>query len=64
MTKSLLLVGILSAYQFIPILLLPLVAGILIDRYSKRQILIMTQLGFLILGLTMTLLVYSKVVQY
>ncbi|MFC6170931.1 MFS transporter [Loigolactobacillus jiayinensis] len=64
MTKSALLVGILSACQFIPILLLTLVAGTLIDRYSKRKILILTQLGFLILGLTMTTIVYLKVVQY
>nr|WP_125549371.1 MFS transporter [Loigolactobacillus zhaoyuanensis] len=64
MTKSALLVGILSACQFIPILLLTLVAGTLIDRYSKRKILLLTQLGFLILGIIMTVIVYLKVVQY
>ncbi len=64
MTKSALLVGILSACQFIPILLLTLVAGTLIDRYPKRKILLLTQTGFLILGSIMTLIVYLKVVQY
>lgn len=64
MTKSALLVGLLSAAQFLPILLLTLVAGTLIDRYSKRTILIITQSGFLILGVIMTVLVYTKIVQY
>ncbi|WP_155287295.1 MFS transporter [Lacticaseibacillus zhaodongensis] len=64
MTKSALLVGVLSAAQFLPILLLTLVAGSLIDRYPKRTILIITQAGFLVLGVIMTILVYAKIVQY
>lgn len=64
LTKSAFLVGLLSACQFAPILLLTLVAGSLIDRYPKRRILIITQTGFLILGAIMTALVFFKVVQY
>lgn len=64
LTKSAFLVGLLSACQFAPILLLTLVAGSLIDRYPKRWILIITQTGFLILGAIMTALVFFKVVQY
>lgn len=64
MTNSAFLVGLLSAAQFLPILLLTLVAGTLIDRYSKRKILIITQSGFLALGVVMTVLVYTNVVQY
>ncbi|QGG60746.1 MFS transporter [Loigolactobacillus bifermentans] len=64
LTKSAFLVGLLSACQFAPILLLTLVAGSLIDRYPKRRILIITQAGFLLLGALMTALVFFKVVQY
>lgn len=64
MTKSAFLVGLLSACQFAPILALTLVAGTLIDRYPKRRILMLTQAGFLILGVLMTAIVYLHVVQY
>ncbi|ANK62372.1 MFS transporter [Loigolactobacillus backii] len=64
MTKSAFKVGLLSAFQFIPILALTLVAGTLIDRFPKRTILLVTQFGFLILGAIMTTLVYLKIVQY
>lgn len=64
MTKSAFLVGLLSACQFAPILALTLVAGTLIDRYPKRRILMLTQTGFLILGVLMTAIVYLHVVQY
>lgn len=37
MTNSALLVGILSACQFVPILLLTLFAGTIIDRFSKKK---------------------------
>ncbi|WP_033385781.1 MFS transporter [Paucilactobacillus suebicus] len=64
MTQSAFLVGLLSACQFIPILLLTLPAGSIIDRYPKRRILLITQLGFLALGAAMTAIVYLKIVQY
>lgn len=64
MTRSAFKVGLLSAFQFIPILGLTLVAGTLIDRFPKRTILMITQSAFLLLGVVMTLLVYTGVVQY
>ncbi len=64
MTKSAFLVGLLSACQFLPILGLTLVAGSLIDRHPKRRILMITQAGFLVLGVIMTVIVMTGVVQY
>ncbi len=64
MTGSALLVGILSACQFVPILFLTLIAGTIIDRFPKRNILLLTQSGFLVLGAIMTALVYFRVVRY
>ena len=64
MTRSAFKVGLLSAFQFIPIMGLTLVAGTLIDRFPKRTILMITQSAFLLLGVVMTVLVYTGVVQY
>ncbi|MDN2453865.1 MFS transporter [Lactobacillus sp. UCMA15818] len=64
MTGSAFLVGILTACQFVPILLLTLIAGTVIDRCPKKRILLLTQFGFLLLGLAMTILVYTRLVQY
>nr|WP_089136002.1 MFS transporter [Secundilactobacillus silagei] len=64
MTNSAFLVGVLTACQFIPILLLTLIAGTVIDRHPKKLILLTTQTGFLILGVIMTILVYAKIIQY
>ena len=64
MTKSAFLVGVLSACQFAPILVLTLFAGSVIDRYPKRTILIITQAGFVVLGFAMTAVVFFGVVQY
>lgn len=64
LTNSAFLVGILGVFQFTPILLLTLIAGTIIDRFSKRNILLITQSGFLCLGAIMTALVFFKIVQY
>lgn len=64
MTRSAFLVGLLSAAQFLPILALTLYAGTLIDRYPKKRILLITQAGFLVLGVIMTVLVLLDIVQY
>jgi Arabinose efflux permease len=63
-TKSPLLVGLLGVCQFMPMLLFTLFAGVFVDRFPKRTILILTQTAFMTLGFTMTLLVYLGIVQY
>lgn len=45
LTGSASAVGITTALQFVPTLLLGLVSGLLADRYSKRTILLCTQVG-------------------
>ena len=64
LTGSAFLVGVLTACQFAPILILTLVAGTVIDRFPKKQILLLTQFGFLLLGLLITILTYTKLIQY
>ena len=64
LTDSALLVGILGVCQFMPMLLLTLFAGVFIDRFPKRSVLIITQSIFMVLSFTMALLVYTGVIQY
>jgi len=63
-TGSPLLVGLLGACQFLPMLLFTLFAGVFVDRFPKRHIIIMTQSIFMTLGFTLTILVYLDVAQY
>lgn len=64
LTQSALLVGLLGVCQFLPMLLFTLFAGVFVDRFPKRNILILTQSIFMALGFAMTLLTYFGVVQY
>jgi MFS family permease len=54
--------GIVSALQFLPVLLLTLYGGKLADRYDKRLILIFANAFFSVLALTMGLLVVTDTV--
>jgi MFS family permease len=54
--------GIVSALQFLPVLLLTLYGGKLADRYDKRLILIVANAFFSVLALTMGLLVVTHTV--
>lgn len=63
-TKSPMLVGIVGVCQFMPMLLFSLFAGVLVDRFSKKKLLIFTQLLFLLQAVLMTLLTYTGQIQY
>jgi MFS family permease len=54
--------GVVSALQFLPVLLLTLYGGKLADRYDKRLILIIANAFFSVLALTMGLLVATDTV--
>lgn len=56
--------GLLSAVQFLPALFLSLYAGVIIDKFSKKKILIFTQSSLAILAFVLGLLITLKVVQY
>lgn len=63
-TRSPLLVGLLGVCQFLPMLLFTLFAGVFVDRFSKKKILLATQSVFMTLGFLTTILVYLHVIQY
>lgn len=62
-TKSAFWLGVVNAIQFLPMLFFSLYAGTLIDRFSKRKMLIFTQTSFMILSIILAVDMYfGKVV--
>ncbi len=64
LTGSPLLLGILGAIQFLPITFFSLFAGVIIDRYPKKQIILITQFAAMILAFTLSALVFTHTVTY
>lgn len=64
LTNSPFLLGLVSALQFLPMLLFSLHAGVWIDRLSKRRILLLTQTVLMILAFALTVLVASGQLRY
>jgi len=58
MTQSSFLLGLVGFLNYIPISILVLAAGVFADRHVKRNLLIVTQLSFMVLAFTLALLVY------
>ena len=63
-TKSAFLLGLLGVFQFGPLFLFSLFAGVFIDRHSKKRLLIMTQITFMIQSLVLAFLVWTNMVKY
>ncbi|CAA7601972.1 Major facilitator superfamily transporter [Acididesulfobacillus acetoxydans] len=64
MTKSALLLGLLGVAQFGPIMLLSLFAGVFVDRYPKKRMLIFTQTCLTIQALVLAVLVWLGHIAY
>jgi predicted MFS family arabinose efflux permease len=64
LTNSPLLLGLLGAMQFLPITILSLFVGVIIDKYSKKKILIITQSISMILALILAALVFTHNLKY
>ncbi|OLN31579.1 MFS transporter [Desulfosporosinus metallidurans] len=64
LTGSPLLLGLLGAVQFLPITIFSLFAGVVIDKYPKKKILIITQFLSMILAFSLSALVFTHTVKY
>ncbi len=64
LTHSSFKLGIVSALQILPMLILSFPAGVLIDYFPKRMIIIATQTVMMVLAFTLAALQWSGVVQY
>src|SRR3989475_4349093 len=64
LTQSPLQLGVVSALQFTPILLLSPVGGALSDRFAKKRVLLISQLAMKLQALVLAVLVWSGHVQF
>lgn len=64
MTNSPFLTGLIGAVQFLPVMLLSLFAGVVIDKLPKKKILYMTQTVSMVLALILSFLVFTGNIQY
>ncbi len=64
LTHSSFKLGVVSALQFLPMLFLSFFTGPFIDYFSKRKIIIFTQIVLMLLAFTLAALDYARVVQY
>lgn len=63
-TNSPLKVGLVGVAQFLPLLFLSLFAGVVVDRFPKKKLLVLTQILFLAQAIAMTLLTWLGIIQY
>ena len=64
LTKSPFLLSLIGTLQFTPMLLFSLFAGVFIDKFSKKKILIFTQSASLVITFILALLVWTNNIQY
>lgn len=64
LTDSPLLLGLVGALQFLPVLLFSLFAGVFIDRLPKKKILIFTQSASLVITLFLAFMAWTGQVRY
>ncbi|MGE5631880.1 MAG: MFS transporter [Caulobacteraceae bacterium] len=63
-TDSSFLLGLLETVRFLPITVFSLFAGVVIDKYPKRTILIITQTASMLLAFILSSLVFTHLVRY
>jgi MFS family permease len=62
LTNSALLLGVVGALTSLPILAFSLIAGVVADRFSKRNLLVLTQACAMLLAFALGILTYTHVV--
>lgn len=64
LTDSAFLVGLVGVCQFIPMFLLSLVSGVIVDRFPKKRLLIITQAMFMLQAFVFAGLTYAGIIRY
>jgi predicted MFS family arabinose efflux permease len=64
LTGSPFLLGLVGTIQFLPITVFSLFAGVLIDRFPKKTILLITQTVSMLLAFTLAVLVFTHTVKF
>jgi MFS family permease len=63
LTHSAFQLGVVATFQFLPVFLLSLFAGVAVDRLPKRSLLVATQVSFMILAAVLGVLTVAHIVQ-
>lgn len=63
LTRSALMLSLIGVCQFTPVLVLSLVAGVIIDQYDKKKIIMLAQAAFLILAMILAVLTATGRIQ-
>jgi len=63
LTGSPLLLGLVGAFQFLPVMLFSLFAGVIVDKFPKRSILLVTQTVSMLLAFILAALVFTHTVR-
>ncbi len=58
------LLGLMGVFEFGPVLLLTLFAGVFIERFPKKKILLITQVVFMVQSLALAVLIWQGVTSY
>lgn len=64
LTGSPFLLGLVGTFQFLPVMLFSLFAGVVVDRFPKRRIIIATQIASMILALSLSIMVFTNRTNY
>ena len=64
LTKSPFLLSLIGTLQFTPVLIFSLFAGVFVDKFSKKHILLFTQSASLVITLILAILVWNDKIQY
>ncbi|MGE5629697.1 MAG: MFS transporter [Caulobacteraceae bacterium] len=64
LTDSPFLTGLIGAVQFLPVMVMSLFAGVIIDKLPKKKIIMITQATAMILALIMAALVFTNTIRY
>ncbi len=64
LTKSPLLVSLVGALQFLPVLLFSAFMGVIVDRLPKKKLLVLTQSVSAAISLILAILVFTQMIQY
>jgi MFS family permease len=64
LTKSPFLLSLITALQFTPVLLFSLFAGVIIDKFSKKKILLFTQSASMVITFVLAVLVLTGEIRY
>ena len=56
--------GMVTFISFLPVLLLSLYMGVIVDQFSRRKLIIITQSWFMVMAILLAVLTWLEVVQY